>query len=313
MKKILLALFLISSAHAEQVLRVGMFPNITHAQALVAANMTREGKGWFESRLGGPVKLEWSVYNAGPSAMEGIFTKAVDMTYVGPSPAVNAYARANGSEVRVMSGAMRGGEALVVRGDAIQSPEDLRGKNIATPQLGNTQDVECRAWLLKHGIRVTLVGGDARVIPIANPDMLPLFKDGKFDAAWTVEPWVTRLINEAGGRIFEADPKALTTILVGREGFLKDNSELAARFLAAHEELTAWIVANPEEAQHRVRDELSALARREISASLVAEAWTRLRPQAEITVTPFETFLTHARDVGFLRAQVNLDQLLWKP
>lgn len=313
MKTILLALFLISSAHAEQVLRVGMFPNITHAQALVASNMTREGKGWFESRLGVPVKLEWSVYNAGPSAMEGIFTKAVDMTYVGPSPAVNAYARANGREVRVMSGAMRGGEALVVRGDAIQSPEDLRGKNIATPQLGNTQDVECRAWLLKNGIRVTLVGGDARVIPISNPDMLPLFRDGKFDAAWTVEPWVTRLINEAGGRIFEADPNALTTILVGREGFLSDNPELAARFLAAHQELTAWVIANPEEAQRRIRDELSALARREISASLVAQAWTRLRPEAEITVAPFELFLTHARDVGFLRAQVNLDQLLWKP
>lgn len=313
MKTILLALFLISSAHAEQVLRIGMFPNITHAQALVASNMTREGKGWFESRLGVPVKLEWSVYNAGPSAMEGIFTKAVDMTYVGPSPAVNAYARANGREVRVMSGAMRGGEALVVRGDAIQSPADLRGKNIATPQLGNTQDVECRAWLLKNGIRVTLVGGDARVIPISNPDMLPLFRDGKFDAAWTVEPWVTRLINEAGGRIFEADPNALTTILVGREGFLSDNPELAARFLAAHQELTAWIIANPDEAQRRVRDELSALARREISASLVAQAWTRLRPEAEITVAPFERFLAHARDVGFLRAQVNLDQLLWKP
>jgi NitT/TauT family transport system substrate-binding protein len=97
------------------------------------------------------------------------------MTYVGPSPVVNAHARANGKEVRVLCGSMRGGEALVVRVDTITSVESLKGKSIATPQLGNTQDVECRAWLLQQGIKVTLVGGDARVIPTANPDMLQLF------------------------------------------------------------------------------------------------------------------------------------------
>ena len=159
-------------ASAEQGVRVGFFPNITHAQALVASNMSREGKGWFESRLGEPVKLEWSIYNAGPSAMEAFFTKAIDMTYVGPSPVVNAHARANGKEVRVMAGSMRGGEALVVRGDTITSVDDLRGKTIATPQLGNTQDVECRAWLLKQGIKVTLVGGDARVAAISAASIL---------------------------------------------------------------------------------------------------------------------------------------------
>lgn len=117
------ALAFSGSARAQDALtlRIGMFPNITHAQALVAANMTREGKGWFESKLGPPVKIEWLIYNAGSSAMEGIFTKAIDMTFVGPSPAVNAYARSNGKGIRVMSGAIRGGEALVVKGDEIQN------------------------------------------------------------------------------------------------------------------------------------------------------------------------------------------------
>lgn len=298
---------------AQQVIRVGLFPNVTHAQALVAANMSREGNGWFESRLGVPVKIEWMVYNAGPSAMEGIFTKAVDFTYVGPSPVVNAYARANGRDVRVLSGAMRGGEALLVRGDGITKPEDFRGKTIATPQLGNTQDVECRAWLISHGIKVTLVGGDARVIPTANPDILPLFQEGKIDAAWTVEPWVTRLINEAGGEIFFADRDALTTVLAGREEFLNDNPALAAKFLAAHHELTSWVLANPEEARKRVCDELSAIMHKKISADLVNEAWTRLVPADEISSAPFETFLAQARQVGFLRARVNLDQLIWHP
>ena len=298
---------------AQQVVRVGVFPNVTHAQGMVAANMTREGKGWFESRLGVPVKIEWMIYNAGPSAMEGIFTKAVDFTYVGPSPVVNAYAKANGAEIRVLSGSMRGGEGLVVKGDAITKPEDFRGKTIATPQLGNTQDVECRAWLIAHGIKVTLVGGDAQVIPTANPDILALFQQGKIDAAWTVEPWVTRLVNEAGGKIFFADKDALTTVLAGREGFLKENPALASKFLAAHNELTAWVLANPDEAQRRVRDEISAITHKQIAAPLINEAWTRLVFNNEISSAPFEIFLKQARDVGFLRNEVNLDKLIWKP
>lgn len=298
---------------SQDVIRVGLFPNITHAQGLVAASFSREGNGWFESRLGVPVKIEWMVYNAGPSAMEGIFTKALDLSYVGPGPVINAYARANGRDIRVLSGAMRGGEALVVRGQGIQSAKSFRGKTISTPQLGNTQDVECRAWLRDKGIRVTLIGGDARVIPTANPDILTLFQQGGIDAAWTVEPWVTRLINEAGGRIFHTDPGAITTVLAGREGFLKEKPEIARRFLAAHHELTAWILANPDEARRRVRDELAAITRGQISADLVAQAWTRLVFDDAISVEPFEKFLARARQVGFLRAKVNLTDLIWIP
>jgi NitT/TauT family transport system substrate-binding protein len=311
-----LAGFLHSSLAADeslQTVRVGFFPNITHAQALVASNMTREGTGWFESRLGTPTKIEWHIYNAGPSAMEAFFTKSIDFTYVGPSPAVNAHARSNGKEVHVIAGAMRGGEALVVRGEGISSPDDFRGKTISTPQLGNTQDVECRAWLIDHGIKVTLVGGDARVIPTANPDMLQLFTQGKLDAAWTVEPWVTRLLNEADGRIFHMDPHAITTVLAARSGFVNDTPEIAQRFAAAHEELTAWMIANPEQARRRIRDELSAITRREIPQSLVDEAWPRLLPDTSISVEPFEKFLEKARKVGFLRAEVNLQNLIWKP
>jgi len=296
----------------QEVVRVGFFPNITHAQALVAANFSREGNGWFEPRLGVPVKIEWMVYNAGPSAMEGFFTKSLDLSYVGPSPVINAYARANGRDIRVLGAAMRGGEALV-RGQTIQAAKFFRGKTIATPQLGNTQDVECRAWLLDQGIRVTLIGGDARVIPTANPDILTLFQQGKLDAAWTVEPWVTRLINEAGGRIFHTDPGALTTVLAGREGFLKEKPEIARRFLAADHELTAWILANPDEARRRVRDELAAITRSPVSADLVAQAWTRLVFDDAISPEPFEKFLSQARQVGFLRAKVNLTDLIWNP
>ncbi|HEY5954682.1 MAG TPA: ABC transporter substrate-binding protein, partial [Terrimicrobiaceae bacterium] len=274
-------------------------------------NFSREGRGWFEERLG--VAIEWYVFNAGPSAMEAIFARSVEFTYVGPSPAVNAYARANGRDVRVVAGAMRGGEALVVRGDAIKKIEDFRDKIIATPQLGNTQDIECRAWLINHGLRVTLVGGDARVLPTANPDILALFQQGKLDAAWTVEPWVSRLLAEAGGRIFLEPEATVTTVLAGREEFLNANSDLARKFIAAHHELTQWILDHPDEAQRRVRDELSALARKEISLSLIQQAWTRLRFDDTISTEPFQSFLDQARLVGFLRAKIDLSNLVWNP
>lgn len=306
---VIILLAVLPATFGQEALRVGLFPNITHAQGLVAANMSREGKGWFEPRVGVP-KIEWFIYNAGPSAMEGLFTKAVDFTYVGPSPAVNAYARANGKVVRVISGAMRGGSALVVSGDAIQKPEDLRGKVIATPQLGNTQDVECRSWLIEHGIKVTLVGGDAKVIPTANPDILALFKQNKLNAAWTVEPWVTRLIKEGGGRIFFEEKDPLTTILTARQDLIENRRELVQKFAAAHRELTQWMIDNPEEAKKRVRDELTAISRKEIPLSLIEEAWTRLKPSNEITVEPFQKFLDQARLVGFLRAQVDLSKLV---
>ena len=221
--------------------------------------------------------------------MEAIFARSIDFTYVGPSPAVNAYARANGRDIRVTAGAMRGGEALVVRGDTITKIEDFRDKTIATPQLGNTQDVECRAWLINNGIRVTLVGGDARVLPTANPDILSLFQQGKLDAAWTVEPWVSRLLSEAGGRIFLEPENTVTTVLAAREEFLTKNPEVARKFVAAHQELTRWIRDHPEEAQRRVRDELSALTRKEISLALVQQAWTDEVQRLLGTLSPMES------------------------
>lgn len=316
MRVILSSVLLVLSlgiAQAQTVLRVGLFPNVTHAQALVAKNLSAEGQGWFEQRLGPGTKIEWFIYNAGPSAMEAIFARSLDLTYVGPSPAVNAFARSKGHGIRIVAGAMRGGEALVVRGENIKDIADLRGKAIATPQLGNTQDVECRAWLIKNGIRVTMIGGDARVLPTANPDILSLFQQGKLDAAWTVEPWVSRLLLEAGGRIFFEPENTVTTVLAGREEFLKTNPELASKFATAHRELTQWIRDHPEEAQRRVRDELSALTHKEIPLELVQQAWTRLRFDDSISTEPFQTYVDQARLVGFLQEKIDLSNFVWNP
>src|SRR5829696_5220892 len=215
-------------ATAQEALRVGHFPNVTHIQAMVARNFERQGRPWFNAeRLGRPVKLQWFVYNAGPSAMEAIFANAVDLTYVGPSPAINAYARAKGEEVRIVAGAVNGGSALVVQPDAgLTKPADFRGKRIGTPQFGNTQDVAARAWLVAGGLRITQTGGDAQVLPTANPDQLSLFQSKQLDAVWTVEPWISRLELEAGGKILVDEKDAVTTVLASSARFLKENREL---------------------------------------------------------------------------------------
>src|SRR5216117_4408596 len=211
MKKLVLIIFLsaiacigqIVSAQTKTIIRFGHFPNITHAQGVIAHALTRQGKGWFEERLGPNVEIQWFTYNAGPSAMEAIFARSLDVTYVGPGPALNAYFKSNGEEIRVISGAANGGAALLVKADSpIKGPADFRGKKIATPQLGNTQDISCRAWLKAQGFKVTQLGGAVMVIPIANPDQLGLFQSGGVDAVWTVEPWVTRLEREAKAKVF---------------------------------------------------------------------------------------------------------------
>lgn len=293
------------------VLRIGHFPNVTHAQGLVAHALTRRGEGWFEGRLGPDVRVEWFVYNAGPSAMEAIFAGSLDMTYVGPSPSLNAYFKSGGAEPRVVSGAALGGSALVVHGDgSIRAPADFRGRKIATPQFGNTQDVECRAWLKSQGFEVTQLGGDVTVVPTANPDQLVLFRQGGVDAVWTVEPWVSILESEAGGQVFKEEGESITTILVARAAFLAERRDLARKISAAHAELTEWIQAHPAEAKSLVAGELQAETSREIRAEVLERAWGRLVFTTRVSLPPFEHFVGAAKSAGFLREEVDLTRLL---
>src|SRR5204863_613748 len=251
---VIIALAAIASVNAETVVRVGHFPNITHAQGLVAHNLSRQGKGWFEERLGPGTKVEWFVYNAGPSAMEAIFAQSIDLTYVGPGPALNAYTKSNGAEVRLIAGAANGGAALVVQPDQnLTAPADFRGKKIATPQLGNTQDISCRAWLVAGGLKITQLGGDAQVLPTQNPDQLALFKTKKIDAVWTVEPWVSRLERESSGKILVEEKDVATTVLVSTAKFLQNQRDLAKKFAEAHAALTDWMAKNPDEAQKLIK------------------------------------------------------------
>jgi len=303
-----------ASAQEPLILRVGHFPNITHVQALIAHGLSRQGKGWFESRLGPNTQIQWFVYNAGPSAMEAVFVRSIDLTYVGPNPAINAYVKSRGAEVRIVAGAVNGGSALVIQGDStLARPADFRGKRIATPQFGNTQDVAARAWLMAGGLNITQAGGDAYVLPTANPDQLTLFKQGKLDAVWTVEPWVTRLELEAGGKVLVEDRDAITTILVARADFLATRRDVVRKFVAAHEELNDWIKNNPAEAQRLVLEELNAEMRNNISAELAGKSWPRIQLADTVSREALDTFLKSAQSVGFLRNLPDMSKLRDKP
>lgn len=303
-----------AGASAKTVLRVGYFPNVTHAQGVIGSYSTAQGRGWFEQRLGPDVTVQWFAFNAGPSAMEAIFAGSIDLTYVGPSPALNAHIRSGGAEVRVLAGAAEGGAALVVRKDGgPQVPAEFRGLKIGTPQPGNTQDVAARTWLRLHGFRVTMTGGDVLVIPTANADQLALFTAGKLDAVWTVEPWVSRLELEGGGRVYLEQRQAVATLLVASTKLLRDQPAVAKRFVDAHRELTDWIGTNDAEARGQVRAALTAATRREISAGLVDAAWARMRFTSKIRRDQLEGLVTDAQSVGFLRNAIPLDRLLWAP
>jgi NitT/TauT family transport system substrate-binding protein len=300
------------------VLRVGHFPNVTHAQAVIAHGLSRSGKGWFEERLGPDVELQWFVYNAGPGAMEAIFARSIDLTYVGPNPAINGYLRSKGEEIRIVAGACSGGAALVIRADEnIKKDSDFRGKRIATPEFGNTQDVACRAWLLSKGIRITMVGGDARVIPTDNPDQLTLFQRGEMDAVWTVEPWVSRLVLDAGGKVYldegslwpDTGGRYVTTHLVSSVKFLKDHPALLKKWITAHVELTEWINQHPAEAKKILNDEIRAETTRALPDAILASAWKRL----QLTYDPVkESLLKSAEDahrIGFLKEKPDLSHI----
>jgi NitT/TauT family transport system substrate-binding protein len=300
---------------AEKItLRVGHFPNITHAQALVASQLQRQGKSWYAQHLGPDVDIQWFVYNAGPSAMEAIFANSIDLTYVGPNPVLNAYVKSQGEEVRVISGAAVGGAALVVQGNGkLTKPQDFKGKKIATPQLGNTQDVAARVWAKKNGFRVTQLGGDVLILPTANPDQLALFQQGQVDAVWTVEPWVTRLELEANGKILIEQKDAITTVLASSVRFLKEKPDLARKFVAGHVALTKWISEHAAEAKELVRAELKELTKRDFPSATADRAWPRLTFTSEISRAPWDVLLSEAKSVGFLKEATNIDRLIEVP
>ena len=302
-----LLVMLVSAVSFGQVtVRVGAFPNITHPQAMVG-----KANGAFEKAMGSNVKLEWKSFNAGPSAIEALFAGAIDMTYIGPNPTISGYVRSQGEALRVVAGASSGGAALVVRNDSgISKAADFHGKKVASPQLGNTQDVALRAWLKANGLKTTDKGGDVQVVPLANPDQLTLFLKKDLDAAWAPEPWATRLIREGNGRLF-LDERTLwpngqfvCANLIVSAKFLKEHPDVVKSWLRAHVELTDWINVHLPEAKKLLNQQIQKETGKALPDGTLDEAFGRL----QVTYDPLRSSLMNsaksAFDAGFLGRQM---------
>jgi NitT/TauT family transport system substrate-binding protein len=291
-------------AQAEAPLRLGFFPNLTHAVALVGLQ-----HGELEHGVG-PAKLEAKPFNAGPAAMEALFAGALDACYVGPAPAINGYLRSRGEKLVIVAGAAENGAGLVVRkGAGIASARDLRGKKLATPQLGNTQDVALRRYLADEGLRTKDRGGDVEVLPLANADILVLMQRGQLDGAWVPEPWLTRLLHEAGGTLFiderERWPERRfpTTVLVLSQQLVRERPELARRLVVAHVETVRWIDGHRDEARQLVDRGLERWAKKKLAPAVLAEAWERVRISARLDEAALRKQLADARALGFAPAE----------
>jgi NitT/TauT family transport system substrate-binding protein len=303
---IILLVFLPTRGVAQKVVRAGSFANITHSQALVG-----KARGEFKKALGSDVQIQWTTFNAGPSAIEALFAGAIDITYVGPNPALTGYIRSHGEALRVIAGATSGGAALVVRSDSgIQKAEDFHGKRVASPQLGNTQDIALRAWLRSKNLKLRDKGGDVQVLPIANADQLNLFQKKQLDAAWAPEPWATRLIHEANGQLL-LDERTLwpngqfaTTLLVVSTKFLSENPELVKKWLRAHVEVTDWINQNPGEAKKTLNEQLKKDTNASIPAAVLDESFSRLQVTYDPLRSSLATSAKWAFEEGFLGKQM---------
>jgi NitT/TauT family transport system substrate-binding protein len=301
-----IALLVAVPSQGQTAVRVGAFPNITHAQAMVG-----KANGSFERALGSAARIQWTSFNAGPSAIEALFSGALDMTYIGPNPTISGYVHSNGQALRVVAGAGSGGVALIVRNDSgIHKPEDFHGKKVASPQLGNTQDVALRAWLKAHGMKPTDKGGDVQVIPLPNPDQLTLFLQKQLDASWAPEPWASRLIHEGNASLFldERDlwphREFVISHLIVSTKFLHDHPDLVRQWIAAHVELTDWINGHLPEAKQILNQQLQKETGKALPPNVLDEAFGRLR----VTYDPLRSSLLSAArsafEAGFLGKQM---------
>ncbi len=300
---IVLPIFRASSADEKaKELRLGYFPNITHAQALYA-----QATGAFEKKIGLPVK--WVSFNAGPTAIESLFTDAVDATFVGPSPTINGYIRSKGEKFVIVAGSAGGGSGLIVRKDAgIKTDRDFNGKVIATPQLGNTQDVAARAWFAEKGYHLRERGGTVSLVPLSNPDQLTMFKKKQIDGAWTVEPWMARLELEGGGELFLdektlwPDGKYVTTHLVVSKAYLKQNTPIIRNLIAALVEVTQQINSDKAAAVPILNDQL----KKETGKTMKDEVMQKAINRVEFTWDPIAPSLKRSAEashrIGFIRS-----------
>lgn len=283
-------------------LRLAYFPNVTHAPAIVGVQ-----SGRFQSALGSNVTLKLSTFNAGSDVVTAILAGALDASFVGPNPAINSYQKTNGG-VRVVSGTASGGAFFVVK-PSINSAADLKGKKVASPQLGNTQDVALRTWLKDHSLNTTTTGGgDVSVIPQDNATTLTAFQAGQIAGAWVPEPWATRLVKEGGGKVLVDEAtlwpqgKFTTTTLVVTKKFLDAHPDVVQHLIQGLDDSIAYIKSNPTQAEQLVSTGIGKVTGKPLKTSLIDSSFKSITFTLDPIASSLQTSADHAKALGLLKS-----------
>ncbi|MGI5379764.1 ABC transporter substrate-binding protein [Streptomyces sp. CA-251387] len=281
--------------------KIGYFPNLTHATALVGIQ-----EGLFQKELGG-TKIKPSTFNAGPSEIEALNSGSIDIGWIGPSPAINGYTKAAGKNLRIISGSASGGVKLVVNPEKIKSLKDVKGKKIATPQLGNTQDVALLNWISEQGWKVDAESGkgDVSVVRTDNKITPDAYKSGSIDGAWVPEPTASKLVAEGGKVLLDEadlwpDKKFVITNIIVSQSFLKDHPDVVEAVLRGSVKTNEWINANPDKAKASANAALKAESGKALPAEVIDPAWKSVTFLDDPLAATLDTEAQHAVKAGLL-------------
>jgi NitT/TauT family transport system substrate-binding protein len=292
---------------APATLRLAYLTNLTHAAPLVGVQ-----DGYFKRALPGNVTLQTSTYNAGPAEVTALLAGSLDAAYMGPNSAITAYTKSGGKAIKIISGATSGGAALVVN-QSITSPSQLKGKTIATPQLGNTQDVALRTWLKKQGL--TFPGpnggsGEVTILPQDNSTTLTSFEAGSIAGAWVPQPWATRMVSEGHGHVLVNERsqwpngRFSTTVLVVSTDFMAAHPSVVTDLLKGQLAITAFLNAAPTKAQNDANTALAALTGKALKAKELAAAWSDMTFTNDPIASSIVADVAHAQAAGFTTSSI---------
>ncbi|WP_328877824.1 ABC transporter substrate-binding protein [Streptomyces sp. NBC_00299] len=281
--------------------KIGYFPNLTHATALVGVQ-----EGLFQKELGGTT-IKPSTFNAGPSEIEALNSGSIDIGWIGPSPAINGYTKAAGKNLRIISGSASGGVKLVVNPEKIKSLKDVKGKKIATPQLGNTQDVALLNWISEQGWKVDAESGkgDVSVVRTDNKITPDAYKSGSIDGAWVPEPTASKLVAEGGKVLLDEadlwpDKKFVITNIIVRQEFLKEHPDVVEALLRGSVKTNEWINANPDKAKASANKALEELSGKALPAEVIDPAWKSITFLDDPLAATLDSEAEHAVKAGLL-------------
>ena len=311
---ITLAIYDSGQSEQENKIRVAFFPNVGHVVPIVGLET-----GIFADGLGNQILIEPKIFDSGPQVIEAMFANSVDIAYVGPGPAINGFLKSEKHDVKILAGAASGGASFVIHPDStINSAEDLSGKRIAAPQIGNTQDISLRHYLSQNELIPAEKGGSVVVLNIQNPDIYTLFVKGEIDGAWVPEPWAARLVQELGGKrlFFEEelwpDKQFASALLIGRTTYIEKNPKIIQSWIDSNNKTVIWINVNPKETELIFNQFMKKTLGKSLPENILSESLANIKITSDPIEESISIFAERANSLGYLgRHGYDLDGIFY--